>query len=143
VRDDAARLEVERRQQLGGVEHAEAPRGAGAEVVHGAATAEPLGGEVDDVGELRKDRRDGVDGHAVLLVQQAQHVDGRECIESGGCLEPQFGRRQQVVAVVLAVEESVLRGHRAGASFESWGFCETQYVQKCRVLEVLRLFFSL
>ena len=75
VGDDETGRCVEGRAQLGGVEHREATRGAGAEVVDGAAGAERLDGAVDEVGELGEDLATAAGDGRVLGVEGSQDVE--------------------------------------------------------------------
>jgi hypothetical protein len=75
--------DVERRQQLGGVQDRQASRRTGAEVVHPATAADRLDGGVHGLRQLRDHRADGARDQGVLVVHQledlgrAHRIDGQ------------------------------------------------------------------
>ena len=94
VSDDPARLEVERRQEFARVEDSQPSRGARAEVVDTTASAHAVSGNVDEFGQLRQGSGDRIDDGVVLRVEDLEHPEGVEVIESGACRIALFGRRQ-------------------------------------------------
>ncbi len=66
---------------LAGVEDAEAAAGAGADVEEATAAVEPLGDGVDGAGDVGELGADGGGDGGVLVVDEAEHVEGRELVE--------------------------------------------------------------
>ena len=66
---------------LAGVEDAEAAAGAGADVEEAAAALEALGDGVDGAGDVGELGADGGGDGGVLVVDEAEHVEGGELVE--------------------------------------------------------------
>src|SRR5699024_5837020 len=73
--------QVEGRDELRGVEDREPARGSRAEVMDPATPAETVDGDVNERSKILEHLRDGVDGDAVVLGEEPEHLHRRERVE--------------------------------------------------------------
>jgi hypothetical protein len=71
-------------RQLGGVQHGQATRRPGTEVVHPAASLDRLDRGIDHPGQLGKHRSDGPGDPRVLLVDHPEDLDGAHRVDRQG-----------------------------------------------------------
>src|ERR1700760_3273623 len=81
-------------RDLAGVEHAEAAAGAGTDVEEAAVALEPFGNGVDGEGDVGEFRTDGSSDLRVLVVDDAEHVEGGELVEVLAGWVAGFGEEQ-------------------------------------------------